>query len=116
MAEHMIELLFVTLDKRDGFGSTVQYHDYAISPELFHWQSQNKASVKNSTGRRYLDSEHNGWTFQLFVRESAEHAFYALGPVTLAEHHGERPISITWRLQVPMPVEVFRKFSVLRQA
>lgn len=116
MAEHQIELLFVTLDKREGFGDTVQYHDYAISPELFHWQSQNKASAKNSTGRRYIESDSNGWTFQLFVRESAEHAFYAMGPVTLVEHHGERPISITWRLQVPMPIEIFRKFGVLRQA
>jgi hypothetical protein len=116
LTDQKIELLFVTLDKREGFSDRVQYHDYAISPEKFHWQSQNRASAKNSTGKRYLESPANGWTFQLFVRESASHAFYALGPVQLDNHEGDRPISITWRLQCPMPVEIFRRFSVLREA
>jgi superfamily II DNA or RNA helicase len=116
LADQKIELLFVTLDKREGFSDRVQYHDYAISPEIFHWQTQNMASAKNSTGKRYLESATNGWTFQLFVRESADHAFYALGPVELDSHHGDRPISITWKLEVPMPIEIFRRFSVLREA
>lgn len=115
LAGQKIELLFVTLDKREGFSDRVQYHDYAISPELFHWQSQNMASATNSTGKRYLESSTNGWTFQLFVRESADHAFYALGPAKLVNYHGSRPISITWKLEVPMPVEIFRRFSVLRE-
>lgn len=116
LAQHKVELLFVTLDKREGFGDRVQYHDYAISPELFHWQSQNMASAKNSTGKRYLESATNGWTFQLFVRESTDDAFYAIGPAKLKEHQGDRPISITWQLEIPMPTEMFRRFSVLRQA
>ncbi|MFD2271512.1 DUF3427 domain-containing protein [Undibacterium arcticum] len=59
--------MFVTLDKREGFADRVQYHDYAISPERFHWQTQNMAGANNSTGRRYLDSGENGWGFQLFL-------------------------------------------------
>ncbi|MYN10961.1 DUF3427 domain-containing protein ['Massilia aquatica' Lu et al. 2020] len=86
----------------------------AISPDRFHWQSQNMASARNATGQRYLQSPTNGWTFQLFVREDAEHAFVALGPVTLAGHQGDRPISIEWHLSTPMPMEVFRKFCVLK--
>ncbi|MES2264540.1 MAG: DUF3427 domain-containing protein [Pseudomonadota bacterium] len=109
-----IELMFVTLDKREGFGDRVQYHDYAMSPERFHWQTQNKASASNATGQRYLDSGTNGWTFQLFVREDADNAFIALGPVTLESHEGDRPMSIVWKLLAPMPTEVFRRFSVLR--
>ncbi|MFZ2170161.1 MAG: DUF3427 domain-containing protein, partial [Methylococcaceae bacterium] len=54
--ECKIELMFVTLDKSEGFAERVQYHDYAISPKLFHWQSQNAASATNKTGRRYIDS------------------------------------------------------------
>jgi superfamily II DNA or RNA helicase/HKD family nuclease len=111
-----IELMFVTLDKREGFGDGVQYHDYAISPERFHWQTQNRAGPGNATGRRYLDSATNGWQFQLFVRESPENAFLALGPVTLETHEGDRPISIIWRLKVAMPIDVFRRFSVVRDS
>lgn len=114
--EEKIELLFITLDKREGFGERVQYHDYAISPTRFHWQSQNKASVSNASGQRYVDSHRNGWRFQLFVREDTEHAFVALGPATLLSHEGDRPISIIWQLQCAMPVELFRRFSVLRSA
>ncbi len=41
--ERQVELLFITLDKRDGYHERIAYHDYAISPERFHWQSQNAA-------------------------------------------------------------------------
>lgn len=116
LAEEKIELMFVTLDKREGFGDRIQYHDYAIGINRFHWQTQNKASAKNATGQRYIESENNGWSFQLFVREDADHAFVALGPVTLHSYEGNRPISIVWELTVPMPTEVFRRFSVLRGA
>lgn len=114
MTDEKIELMFVTLDKREGFGDRVLYHDYAISSDQFHWQTQNRASEKNATGQRYLESATNGWTFQLFVREDADSAFIALGPVTLKSYTGDRPISITWMLEVPMPAEIFRRFSVLR--
>ena len=35
------ELLFVTLDKSEGYHDRIAYHDYAISAERFHWQTQN---------------------------------------------------------------------------
>lgn len=114
LAGQQIELLFVTLDKREGFGDRVQYHDYAISPDHFHWQTQNMASIRNATGRRYLDSKTNGWTFQLFVRADADSAYIALGAVRLKSHEGDRPISIVWELDAEMPADVFRHFSVLR--
>ena len=114
LVDNKIELMFVTLDKREGFSERVQYHDYAISPERFHWQTQNRAGFDNATGRRYLDSQENGWRFQLFVRENQDSAYVALGPVTLESHEGDRPISITWKLKQVMPMEIFRRFSVLR--
>ena len=109
-----IEILFVTLDKSEGFDERVQYKDYAISPELFHWQSQNRAGPNNSSGRRYTESQTNGWKFQLFVREDRDSAYVAVGPVHLVAHEGDRPISMTWRLERPLTAELFRKFSVLR--
>jgi superfamily II DNA or RNA helicase/HKD family nuclease len=108
------ELLFVTLDKSEGFAEHVQYKDYALSPELFHWQTQNRAGMNNNTGRRYLESPANGWTFQLFVREDRGAAYVAVGPVRLVSFEGDRPISITWRVETPLSAALFRKFSVLR--
>ncbi|MDD5461177.1 MAG: DUF3427 domain-containing protein [Methylococcales bacterium] len=118
--ECKIELMFVTLDKSEGFADRVQYHDYAISPKLFHWQSQNKARATNITGQRYLNSvagpSANGWRFYLFVRENNNSVFAVLGEALLIKAEGERPISITWELKNAMPIELFRHFSILKTA
>jgi len=114
LPEHKTELLFVTLDKRDGFNERIAYHDYAISPELFHWQSQRPAGPDTPAGRRYCESPGNGWRFQLFVREARGQAYRALGPVMLERWEGDRPLSITWRLERALPVGLFRRYSVLR--
>lgn len=108
------ELLFVTLDKSEGYHDRIAYHDYAISAERFHWQSQNSAGPDTPGGRRYLESATNGWQFQLFVRPRKEEAYRACGPVTLESAEGDRPMSIVWKLQTPLPARLFREFSVLR--
>ena len=108
------ELLFVTLDKSEGYHDRIAYHDYAISAERFHWQSQNSAGPDTPGGRRYLESATNGWQFQLFVRPRKGEAYRACGPVTLESVEGDRPMSIVWLLQTPLPARLFREFSVLR--
>jgi hypothetical protein len=112
-----IELLFVTLDKSAGFHDRIAYHDYAVSPSRFHWQTQNVAGPDTPAGRRYLESATNGWRFQLFVRSRQGDAYRACGPVYLADPFdvtGNRPMSITWTLRVPLPPQLFSEFSVLR--
>jgi hypothetical protein len=67
--ERKVELLFVTLDKREG------YHERIAVPRLR--DQPGAASTGNRrirrgrirpVGRRYLESPGNGWSFQLFVR------------------------------------------------
>ena len=108
------ELLFVTLDKREGFHERITYHDYAVSAERFHWQSQNSASPATTAGQRYLESPGNGWTFQLFVRRSKGEAYRVCGPVTMERSEGERPMTVYWKLAVPLPIRLFQEFSILR--
>lgn len=108
------ELLFVTLDKSSGYHASIAYHDYAISRELFHWQSQNSAGSETTSGKRYLESPGNGWQFQLFVRKHKGSPYRACGAVTLVEATGNKPMNIRWRLQTPLPIRLFREFSVLR--
>ena len=108
------ELLFVTLDKAGaGFSPTTRYRDYAISPHLFHWETQGVASVSRPSGRRYLESPGNGMSFQLFVRLGPNDAFAYLGPVTYQRHSGDRPIAITWKLEYPMPAGLFERYATL---
>jgi len=108
------ELLFVTLDKSEGYHDRISYHDYAISAERFHWQSQNSAGPDTPGGRRYLESSTNGWQFQLFVRPRKGEAYRTCGRVSLESAEGDRPMSIVWKLEAPLPARLFREFSVLR--
>lgn len=108
------ELLFVTLDKSEGYHDRIAYHDYAISAERFHWQSQNSAGPDTPGGRRYLESATNGWQFQLFVRPRKGEAYRACGPVALESAEGDRPMNIIWKMHTPLPARLFREFSVLR--
>lgn len=110
------ELLFVTLDKSDGYHDRIAYRDYAISRERFHWQSQNSAGPNTKVGRRYIESASNGWSYQLFVRERPADPYRACGPVRLESWEGDRPMSIVWTLEVPLPAPLFREYSVLRGA
>ena len=117
LADRKTELLFVTLDKSAGYHDRIAYHDYAVSPTVFHWQTQNAAGPDTPGGRRYIESRTNGWTFQLFVRTTPEAAYVACGPVSIANESdvsGNRPMNIRWTLGVPLPLAMFREFSVLR--
>ena len=116
LTQRKTELLFVTLDKSEGYHDRISYHDYAISVDRFHWQTQNNAGPDTPSGRRYLDSATNGWRFQLFVRPRRGEAYRACGPVLLESAEGDRPMSIVWKLETPLPVRLFREFSVLRGA
>ncbi|WP_284974267.1 DEAD/DEAH box helicase [Arthrobacter sp. efr-133-TYG-104] len=108
------DAFFVTLNKDDRkHSATTMYKDYAISPELFHWESQNATSTMSPTGKRYLDRKANGSQILLFTRDTADDEtgltvpYTCLGQVDYVEHKGEKPIAITWRLHRPMPADVF---------
>ncbi|MEU0469255.1 DUF3427 domain-containing protein [Amycolatopsis sp. NPDC006131] len=112
------DALLINLRKSEkDFSPTTMYRDYAISPELFHWESQNATSLDSPTGRRYLQHRAQGSHVVLFVRETKTDdlgaaPFVCLGPASYVEHRGERPIAITWRLHRPMPADAFSVASV----
>jgi len=116
LLQRKIELLFVTLDKSEGYHDRIAYRDYAISTERFHWQTQNSAGPDTPSGRRYVESPGNGWQFQLFVRPRKGEPYRACGPVMLELAEGDRPMNITWVLSYPLPARLLREFSVLRDA
>jgi superfamily II DNA or RNA helicase/HKD family nuclease len=112
------ELLFVTLDKSGkAFSPTTRYRDYAVSPQLFHWETQSAASVTRPSGRRYLEGANAAepWQFYLFVRPDPEAAYAFLGRVHYQSHSGDRPIAILWRLEHAMPGALYDRYATLRQ-
>ncbi|MEQ9569396.1 MAG: DUF3427 domain-containing protein, partial [Longimicrobiales bacterium] len=65
--ERGADLLFVTLQKTEkGFSPKTMYRDHAVSPTIFHWESQHTAHAGTPTGRRYIEG---GSQVLLFVRQ-----------------------------------------------
>lgn len=113
LPEMRTDLLAFTLDKTDGrFSPTTRYRDYAISRELIHWESQSLTSANSATGQRYQNHLAEGSMVLLFARRNtSERAFWCLGPARYVEHRGSRPMAITWRLEVPLPGDLFAEFA-----
>ncbi|WP_431188555.1 DUF3427 domain-containing protein [Arthrobacter crystallopoietes] len=117
-AEMMTDAFFVTLHKDEAkHSATTMYRDYALSDDLFHWESQNSTSTSSATGKRYLDRKGHGSQIVLFTRERSSDdagmtmAYTCLGQVDYVQHSGEKPIAITWRLHRSMPADVYSTAS-----
>lgn len=107
------DVLLITLKKTDtDYSPTTMYRDFALSPELFHWESQSTSAETSPTGQRYINHRKNGSNILLFVRETKTNSLGArpyvfLGPADYVSHEGSRPMAVTWRLRRPMPMEMF---------
>lgn len=121
LSERKLDAFFVTLHKTESaYSPTTMYEDYAISRDLFHWQSQSTTSAESATGRRYVSHRNLGYLPVLFVREhrhtlsglSAPYAF--LGPLEYLSHEGTNPMSVIWRLRHPMPQRLVRVTATQR--
>lgn len=114
-----VDALFVNLQKSERhFSPTTMYRDYALSTELFHWESQNATSLSSPAGKRHLNHCRLGTHVVLFVRDAPQDElgttpFLCLGQASCVENRGERPIAVTWRLERPMPAETFLTASVV---
>lgn len=117
--ERNSDAFLVTLVKSEAdYSPTTMYRDYAISPTLFHWETQSITSVTSRVGQRYLNHRDQDTRILIFARErkltdlgTAPYLF--LGPATYTSHTGDRPIAITWQLDHAMPTEMFQAASVV---
>ncbi|MGI5197749.1 DUF3427 domain-containing protein [Streptomyces sp. CA-288835] len=108
------DALLITLEKNEkDFSPTVRYKDYALSPTLFHWESQNATAESSRTGLRYQHHVQQGSHVLLFMRRyknndiGKSQPWMLLGPATYVEHRGSKPMAITWRLQHELPADVW---------
>lgn len=113
MEEEKADVFAFTLDKTSGsFSPTTRYRDYAISPELIHWESQSTTKATSPTGRRYQNHVQLGTDVMLFARLGADdRAFWLLGPAEYVKHESEQPMAVTWKLQHRLPADLFSRFA-----
>jgi hypothetical protein len=104
------EAFFVTLDKTGmEYNPAIMYQDYFINGSLFHWQSQNSTSPESPKGQSYINHKQMGKRLLLFVREAINGeddntmAYVCCGLLEYVSHEGSKPMSITWRMDVPPP-------------
>ena len=121
MPEPKVVVLFVTLQKgATKYSPTTMFEDYAVSRDLFRWQSQVHTSPETVGGKRYIHHREQGYTLLLFVREekflpsTLTIPYTFLGPCEYESHEGQRPMSILWKLKYPLPSKMLRCFA--RQA
>ena len=113
-----LDAFLVTLRKTEtDFSPTTMYQDYAISPTLFHWESQSTTSAASKTGQRYLNHCTTGSEILIFTRAAKLDAlgtlpYTFLGTADYVSHTGDRPIGITWQLRRPMPADLFTQARV----
>jgi len=109
--------LFVTLDKAEH-AANFQYKDHFLSADRFQWQSQNRTTQKSDAGRSIQDHRSQGITVHLFMRAKPKTPagtgapFYYCGPVEYASWTGEKPITVIWRLTVPVPPPLWKELGV----
>jgi hypothetical protein len=112
------DLFFITLEKSEReYSPSTLYKDYAISPTLFHWESQSITTQQSNTGQRYIHHRNRGGNILLFVRPRRKQdgrtvPYTFIGSADYVSHTGERPISFVWRLRRPMPADFFRQAKV----
>ena len=104
--------LFVTRHKSESeFSPTTMYKDYAITRELFEWDSPAKLKVESKNGQDYIKER---VTPLLFIQETkkdeygAPRSFVFLGALRYVSHEHECPIHFRWKLEHSMPAEVFQ--------
>ncbi len=101
-----LDIFFITLNKSEkDFSELTLYEDYAISENLFHWQSQHKDTENSKNVQRYVNS--NG-RVSLFVREyktenGKASPYIYLGECTHVSHQGNNPVSFIWKLKNNIP-------------
>lgn len=109
-------LLFINLHKSEETKEELKYQDFFIDPVTFHWQSQNATSHSSNTGQNFVHHKMRGYEILLFVRKYAKmHGetlpFMYLGKVDYVRSHGDKPMTIIWKLHDRIPDKIFADFS-----
>jgi len=99
--------LLVTLEK-GSMQEAHRYQDKFVSPNVFQWQSQNRTTQDSKHGRLISQHKESGIAVHLFVRrgkllDGKAAPFLYCGEVDFQRWEGQKPITVWWHLQNPLP-------------
>ena len=109
----------MTLDK-SGHDAAFQYQDKFLSSTEFQWQSQNQTTQAGKAGKSIRDHAKLGIQVLLFVRKRGKTAegkgapFHYLGPVNFHSWKGEKPITVQWTMEFPVPKLLWPELEIDR--
>jgi hypothetical protein len=108
------QILLVTLNKRNH-GPQHRYHDYFIDPKTFHWQSQNRSSAQDFSGKKIINHAVDGSEVHLFVRKhkmagKKAAPFAYLGQLSYKSHTGAKPMNVVWDMKESLPKHLAEEF------
>lgn len=108
--------MYVDIIKDRVIGSSTDYDDTALTPDLFQWNTQNRVKPDSKEGKAYIEKKH---TMLLFVREQntfPEDKYRTMGYVYLGKvelssweykNLGSRmQMQIIWKMLEPIPGSV----------
>lgn len=105
---------------KENVHESIDFDDYFIDQNRFHWQSQNNTTPRNETGKNLINHQELGFNLHLFVRKTATDAkggkgysndFIYLGKVFVEKYEGEAPISFELRFEHTVPADVYEKLT-----
>lgn len=112
-------IFFITLNKSEKeYSPSTMYKDYAISESLFHVQSQSNTKPTTTKGKRHLNHKEMGITPLLFLRNTKKdergetESYFFAGPVKLHTWEGSQPIDITWKVEEPLPADIYKQSAI----
>ncbi|MCR8985795.1 DUF3427 domain-containing protein [Brevibacillus laterosporus] len=106
-------IFFVTLKKDvKNTAEHLQYLDYFMDKNHFHWQSANQNSHRTNRGQDYVNHRERDIHIHLFVRKFKEmHGktlpFTYLGELDYVSSVGDNPMNITWKLHNALPDDLY---------
>lgn len=109
--------LLVTLDKEQMLEGH-RYADRFLARDLFEWQSQNRTSREDARGMLLRGHAKRDVVVHLFVRPGKRGAgngaapFVYCGPVQFVSWEGDKPVTIRWKLEDPVPERLWSFFNV----
>lgn len=113
-----LDLFFINILKEESkFSVSTRYHDYALTPEIFCWDSQNTATLSTGDGARYASQPETRQDVLLALREKSNGgSFKLIGLADFVSATGDRPIKIRWKLRRPLDAETYSVARAIKTA
>lgn len=112
-------ILFVTLNKSEKeYSPSTMYKDYAISEELFHWQTQSNTRPSTKKGQRHIEHQEKNITPLLFIRNTKKdergetEPYFFVGPAKIKKWEGSQPMDVIWKVEEPLPADIYKASSI----